>query len=35
VAGLISYTHQPKKPALRISERDQQVIETLALPLVA
>lgn len=35
VAGLICYTYQPKKPALRVSERDQQAINTLALPLVA
>jgi transposase len=34
VAGLICYTHQPKKPALRIYEYDRQAIETLALPLV-
>jgi hypothetical protein len=35
VAGLISYTHQPKKPALRITKSNWQTIETLALPTVA
>jgi hypothetical protein len=35
VAGLISYTHQPKKPALRIPESNRQAIDNLALPCVA
>lgn len=35
VAGLISYAHQPKKPALRISENDRQAINIPALPSIA
>jgi hypothetical protein len=35
VAGLIGYTHQPKKPALRIPEKERQAITTVALPAVA
>ena len=35
VAGLIGYTHQPKKPALRIPEKERQAITTRALPAVA
>lgn len=35
VAGLISYTRQPKKPTLRLNERDRQALNTYALPFVA
>jgi len=35
VAGLIGYTHQPKKPALRIPQNDRQTFATLALPAAA
>jgi transposase len=35
LAGLISYARQPKKPALRLHERDRQAINTHALPFVA
>ena len=35
VAGLIGYTHQPKKPALRIPQNERQTIATLALPAAA
>jgi hypothetical protein len=35
VAGLIEYTHQPKKPALRIPEKEHQAITTFALSAVA
>jgi transposase len=35
VAGLISYTRQPKKPTLRINERDRQALNAYALPFVA
>jgi hypothetical protein len=35
VAGLISYTRQPKKPTLRLHERDRQALNTRALPFVA
>lgn len=35
VAGLISYTRQPKKPSLRLNERDRQALNTYALPFVA
>ena len=31
VAGLISYTHQPKKPSLRINDQERQLLEQLAL----
>lgn len=32
VAGLISYTHQPKKPSLRMSDADHNLLSQLALP---
>jgi transposase len=35
VAGLISYARQPKKPTLRLHERDRQAINTHALSFVA
>ena len=35
VAGLISYTRQPKKPTLRLNERDRQALNAHALPFVA
>ena len=35
VAGLISYARQPKKPTLRLHERDRQALNTHALPFVA
>jgi transposase len=35
VAGLVSYTRQPKKPTLRLHERDRQALNINALPLVA
>jgi hypothetical protein len=35
VAGLISYTRQPKKPTLRLHERDRQALALHALPFVA
>lgn len=35
VAGLIGYTHQPKKPTLRIPDKERQKITALALPSVA
>ena len=35
VAGLISYTRQPKKPTLRLHERDRQALNVNALPFVA
>lgn len=35
VAGLVSYTRQPKKPTLRLNERDRQALNTHALPFVA
>ena len=35
LAGLISYARQPKKPALRLHERDRHAINTHALPFVA
>ncbi len=34
VAGLISYTRQPKKPTLRLHERDRQALNPHALPFV-
>jgi hypothetical protein len=35
VAGLIGYTHQPKKPALRIPQKERQTLTALALTAVA
>ena len=35
VAGLVSYTRQPKKPTLRLHERDRQALNINALPFVA
>jgi hypothetical protein len=35
VAGLISYTHQPKKPRLRLSDHDRVLLDQLALPVAA
>jgi transposase len=35
VAGLISYTRQPKKPSLRLHERDRQALNSHTLPFVA
>lgn len=35
VAGLVSYTRQPKKPALRLHEYDRQALNLHALPFVA
>ena len=32
VAGLIQYTHQPKKPSLRLKTLDQAVLTRLLLP---
>ena len=32
MAGLISYTHQPKKPSLRMSDADQNMLSQLILP---
>lgn len=32
LAGLISYTHQPKKPTLRVSDEQRQHLATFALP---
>lgn len=32
VAGLIQYTHQPKKPSLRLAPTDQTTLERLLLP---
>jgi hypothetical protein len=32
VAGLISYTHQPKKPSLRLASRDRAALDQLLLP---
>lgn len=32
VAGLICYTHQPKKPSLRIASRDRAALDQLLLP---
>jgi len=34
VAGLVSYTRQPKKPTLRLHERDRQALNIHALPFV-
>jgi hypothetical protein len=35
VAGLLSYTHQPKKPRLRLTDHDRSLLDQLALPVVA
>ena len=35
VAGLINYARQPKKPTLRIHERDRQILNLHALPFTA
>ena len=35
VAGLIGYTHLPKKPALRIPPKERQTLTALALATIA
>lgn len=35
LAGLCSYTHQPKKPSLRLNDRDRNALASLAIPISA